>query len=117
VAHAQTYAKVNAPVDPGIKPLVEALSLIPELETIESCQGEPQRSQAFVMFRFPDWKMSGIFVFERLMPALPSEMRARVAIDISAYDSDHAIVRVAADPLVIKDLADLVKKRADQLRP
>ena len=41
-AHVLTWAKVNAPVDEGVKMLVEALSAFDGLETVESCEGPPR---------------------------------------------------------------------------
>ena len=37
-AHPQVWAKVNAPVDEGVRALVEALSGFKGLQTTESCQ-------------------------------------------------------------------------------
>ena len=39
--HSTTWAKVNAPVDEGIAEVVELLSAIPGLQTLDSCQGDP----------------------------------------------------------------------------
>ncbi len=45
--HRQIFVTVNAPIDEGVACLVRALSQIPSLCTISSCQGA-----AFVTFRF-----------------------------------------------------------------
>lgn len=53
--HEQVMVKVNAQCDKGIQPLVEALSSIPKLITLESCQ---QRNDllaaAWVCFRYAE---------------------------------------------------------------
>jgi hypothetical protein len=37
--HDQTWVTVNVPVDKGVDPPVKALSAVPGLETVESCEG------------------------------------------------------------------------------
>ena len=39
--HKQVWVKGNAHVDEGVAALIQALSSFPNLQTIESCQGEP----------------------------------------------------------------------------
>ena len=57
-SHTQKWVKVNAPVDEGISDLIEALSMFPRLETIESCQGEP----AWICFRLGSYQELAEFV-------------------------------------------------------
>jgi hypothetical protein len=52
-AHDQVFAKVNIPCDRGIAPLVEAMSEIKGLTTIDSCQ-EDFRGEASVYFTYGD---------------------------------------------------------------
>ena len=51
--HKQVWAKVNAPVDEGVKKLVEAFSAFPELLTTESCQGDGEGGE--VCFWYCDY--------------------------------------------------------------
>lgn len=51
--HAQTAVKVNALVDEGIAPLVEALNLFQGVLTIDSCQGGDCQ-KAYVWFHYGD---------------------------------------------------------------
>ena len=44
--------------------------MIPELETILSCQGDRGLNRGYVSFRYGDWKRTGAFLFEELQPAL-----------------------------------------------
>jgi hypothetical protein len=48
--HNEIPVKVNAFVDEGIADLVEVLSEVPELVTMESCQGSSEHD-AYVFFR------------------------------------------------------------------
>ena len=61
--HLQTAVKVNAQVDKGIAPLVEALSSWPEIVTVSSCEGNKQRD-AYVAFHVlsDDWQELGAFM-------------------------------------------------------
>ena len=68
--HRESWAKVNVPVDEGAVEVVELLSMIPELETISSCQGDRGLNRGYVSFRYGDWKRTGAFLFEELQPAL-----------------------------------------------
>ena len=63
--------KVNAPVDEGIAELVALLSEVDGLETIDSCQGDPDREMpAYVYFVFKDWETICRFAFDVVSPAL-----------------------------------------------
>ena len=52
--HRQAWVKVNTQVDRGIAALIEALSIFPELRTLESCEGT--EDSAWVCF---DWEEEG----------------------------------------------------------
>ena len=80
-AHVLTWAKVNAPVDEGVKTLVEALSAFDGLETVESCEGPP----VWVCFRYgrwweDPWQALAGFVFGRLGPYLATQLGDRVSV-------------------------------------
>ncbi len=51
MAHAQTWVKINAPVDAALDELMCVLSTFPRLQTIESCQGNRTRP-AWVCFSY-----------------------------------------------------------------
>lgn len=54
--HSHVWVKVNAPVDSGVSGIVSALSLFPQLETVESCEGDSERG-SWVCFRYGSyWK-------------------------------------------------------------
>ena len=57
--HREVPVKVNAWVDEGIADLVSALSEIEGLVTLESCQGDKDGNDAFVVFRYGDWQQCG----------------------------------------------------------
>ena len=48
--HKEIRIKVNVYVDSGVAPLVEALNLFPNIETLDSCEGTTENG-AFVYFR------------------------------------------------------------------
>jgi hypothetical protein len=89
--HKQTFAKVNVPVDGGMAGLINALALFPQLETVESCEGNTGRD-SWVCFRYGEywnerWKPIADFTFEFLAPNLAkmvgdsAEVRLRAATD------------------------------------
>ena len=51
-SHTNAFVKVNAPVDAGIAPVVEALSLFPKVCTTASCEGKLATGGGFVWFRY-----------------------------------------------------------------
>lgn len=110
--HTQTWVKVNAPVDEGVAELVSALSQIDGLETLESCQGYPGRSNAFVLFRFGTWQECGELMFARILPLLSPDLRASTSLRLQAYDTDHAIGRLDVDPAAVPALAGCIRECA-----
>lgn len=84
--HTQTWAKVNAPVDVGVKPLVEALSAFPALRTVESCEGAGARGP-WVCFQYGDeWRELSEFVFGNLAPGLLDTVGDSVSVALRAAD-------------------------------
>lgn len=62
MAHQPVTIKVNAQVDEGIAPLVEALNAIPSIFTVSSCEGG-DGEQAYVAFHVGDqWQDIGAFI-------------------------------------------------------
>jgi hypothetical protein len=62
MVHEQVLVKVNAPVDRGVAPLVEALNRFPGVVSVESCEGDGER-EAYVSFHYgDDWKQLADFV-------------------------------------------------------
>ena len=111
--HAETWVRVNVPVDVGIAPLVAALSKIPTLETIESCEGNP--GPAFVFFRFGDWRQSGAFLFDELRVELTDELRSNVSLTLRSLDGDLAMAEMTFDPQAADGLTACVRQAAARL--
>jgi hypothetical protein len=74
-AHAQTLVKVNAQVDKGIAPLVEALNECPGVFTTGSCEGR-ERENAYVAFDVGGDKNKLISFVESLSSALGGDSRS-----------------------------------------
>ena len=108
--HAQTWVKINAPVDEGIAELVSALSEIDGLETIESCQGTPERDNAFVFFRFGTWRDCGSLMFDELLPMLEPDLKASVALTLRAYDADSAMGELSVELVAVQTLSERVRR-------
>lgn len=106
-AHAQVPVKVNAMVDEGIAQLVEALSAVPGLVTLESCQGGNGRD-AYVIFRLGNWQEAGRFMFETLLPAMSDDLRSVSALRLQAYDAAMAQGEISVDPCAIPLLVQCI---------
>jgi hypothetical protein len=113
--HEQTMAKVNVPVDRNLKELVEALSLFPDLQTIE-CD-EQKNGDAWICFVYgnqekPDtWKPLSKFVFSILGPDLTEEFGDRVTLNVQVTESGsyraEMTVQKTAISAVVKSLKSL----------
>ena len=106
--HRQVCIKVNAEVDEGVTDLVSALSDFEGLITIESCQGEPGRHDAFVLFHCRDWRSCGSVMFDKIYPALDPNLRAVVSLSVETLGEDAALGRVGVDPAKLSELAAAV---------
>ena len=113
-AHVLTWAKVNAPVDVGVKMLVEALSAFEGLESVESCEGPP----AWVCFRYgrwweDPWRALAGFVLGRIGPHLATRLGDRVSVRVFLADTGGALaeitVREGAMVMTLDALAELEK--------
>jgi hypothetical protein len=109
--HHQVPAKVNTLVDRGVHDLIEALSLFPELQTIESCEGTGDT--AWVCFVYGNqeqarpWKSLSEFVLSYLGPELVSEFGDRVTVSIQVAESGTS----RAEMTVAKTIIPAVVKR------
>lgn len=106
--HQEISVKVNALVDEGIAELVAALSEVPGLVTIESCQGGDGQD-AYVFFRMRDWRQIGEFLFDRLLPAMSPHLRSNVALRVQAYDTKLARGSITLDPRAVSSVVDCVR--------
>jgi hypothetical protein len=116
--HREVPVKVNAWVDMGIADLVTALSAIEGLVTLESCQGNPDGSDAFVVFRYGDWKQCGDLLFGRLLVAMSADLRAVVSLRLEAYDVDTARAWIVLDARAVSVFTRCVREAlAPPVRP
>ena len=85
--HEQTWVKVNAPVDRGVAPLIEALSQFPSVRTLDSCEGTGE--DAWVCFDCgeKDWKRLSRFVLHMIGPTLSEEFGDRVRLTVSVTEA------------------------------
>jgi hypothetical protein len=110
--HKQVMVRVNAPVDEGIAPLILALSDIPGVVTMESCQGEAGHSSAFVVFYMDDWRACGELLFDRLLPLMPPDLRSGVSLRIESFDTLIARGWITLDPAAIEPISECVRQLA-----
>lgn len=108
--HAQTWVKVNATVDRGIAEVVSLLNALPAVRTVDSCQGEPGRSPAYVYFEAGDWRETGRVLFDEVWPYL-REWSDVVGVRLESF-GDHAVAKLfcetEATPIVASALKALL---------
>ncbi len=116
--HTQTWAKVNAPVDTGVRGIVEALSLFPSLETVESCQGG-DNSGPWVCFRYGcywehPWRDLADFVLGYMAPELAKMVGDAANVRIQTTPSGTIFgelsIRPEAVPSVEAALRELLRE-------
>ncbi len=107
--HHETFVKVNARVDRNIAELVSALSEIDGLETIESCEGDPERKPAFVIFRYGSWRDCGEFLFDKMLTAMDADLRADVSLSLVGYDSADCLGRISLPPEAVGPITRVVR--------
>jgi len=112
--HEQVWAKVNAPVDRGIAPLIEMLSLFPPLQTGSSCEGS-ETQPATVTFRYGDgWRELTEFVFGRLGPKLGPRVGDVMDLSVEVTTWGDAVGRLRIRPGCIQQVCDAVKLAAQE---
>lgn len=114
--HKQTWIKVNTHVDGGIADLIVALNAFPQLQTIESCEGDASRG-ARVCFRYGEdhptqWLDLANFVLGYFGPSLAIEIGdlATTSITVTSYGSSHA--ELAIRPGAVAKATKAVRKLA-----
>lgn len=110
--HREVPVKVNAWVDEGIADLVSALSEIDGLITLESCQGDADEREAFVIFRYGDWQQCGELLFDQILPAMSPDLRSAVSLKLQAYDTDTASGFISIDPSAVSAFACCIRELA-----
>ena len=92
--HPTTWVKVNAPVDEGIAELVALLSEVDGLETIDSCQGDPDHEMpAYVFFCFTDWETICRFAFDVVSPAL-AKIDADTSVMVEIFNGSEPMGKI-----------------------
>jgi hypothetical protein len=102
--------KINTWVDEGIADLVAALSQIKGLETLESCQGDAGERDAFVIFRYGDWRKCGELLFGLILPRMSPDLRADVSLKLQAYDTDTASGRITLEPSAVSAFTQCLRE-------
>ena len=113
MSHTQVPVKVNALADEEIAPLVEALSAIGGLVTIESCQSSAE-GQAFVYFAYGQtWQELGEMA-DRLASMLrPLELCCGYSVMIEWFGSnDQPRAQLLTKPEHVAEIAAAIQSAA-----
>jgi hypothetical protein len=114
--HKQSTAKVNVLVDKRVKKLVEALSVFPKLQTIESCQGDSTHS-AFVCFLYGNsWGELANFVLGYIGKELAVKLGDRVSVSIQVNSYGLPRGELTVRPGAIHKLTKVIKSLSPKSR-
>lgn len=114
--HRQSWVKVNCQVDEQIAALVAALNKIPELQTVESCQGYGGLDgQGYLYFCYGDWRRICSLVFTTLGPELSKAFGGNVRVSVEMCDSRKPLGMIEFDSALAPKVASIVKKIAAPL--
>lgn len=109
--HTQTWVKVNAQVDSALAEIVRILNMVDGLETLQSCQGESGRQDAYIYFSLGRWENLCRFVFDEVAPRLREHLGEDVKLEIIAAETSPIAklsFRAEAVPLVASALKEVV---------
>lgn len=102
--------KVNAWIDEGVAPLVEALNEIPDIETLDSCEDDSGAARVYFRFRGPDTAEVTIARTSELARMLNGAL-VRYEVDIEFRGDYDPIARIATAPDSVQDLAAAIRAR------
>ena len=109
--HLQKWIKVNAAVDLGIAEIVSLLSCVEQLETLQSCEGDPAGKEAYVYFCCGDWSRICARIFEKIGPALKGQVEdedARLTVEVGS--SEEPIAKLSFRAEVTGAITSALKK-------
>lgn len=106
--HAEKMVKVNARVDVEIAELVAALNRYPNLQTLQSCQGEPG-GEAYVFFTCGSWQSTCEFLFGKIAPALSAKIDDET-LRIEVFGNADPVGRIAFQPESIGEITSEIKR-------
>ncbi len=112
--HRQVPIKVNAWVDEGIFPLVEALNSYSEIMTVSSCQGEDKKEFAHVYFHFCGDEGNTYGFIQKLSKLLGASVPGDNEYSISIQwmcGGEKPLIIFKMQPEVIEPLASAIKGR------
>jgi hypothetical protein len=107
--HEQTWVKVNAPVDKGIAPLIEALSQFPSVRTLDSCEGTTETAWVCFDCGEVDWKKLSEFVLSVIGPPLMAEFGDRIELTVRITESGLYRAEMTVSKSVISAVSNTVK--------
>lgn len=118
--HQQVWTKVNVPVDIEIKPLIDALALFPELQTVESCQkiGNGKAWVCFVYGRYWEhgWRDMANFVLGFFGSELYKLVDNTAVVQITVVSEQSIYGELTVPPEQIRFVAESIRKIAKKWR-
>ena len=110
--HEQVWVKVNTQVDRGVAELIEALSEIPHLMTVESCQTNGDSAWVCFVCGQNDWRPLAHLVLEQLGPSLMEEFGDRISLNVGITESRQYRAEMTVFKGVISAVSETIRKLA-----
>ena len=111
--HEQVWIKVNVPVDAGVAEIVSLLNSVDGLETLQSCQGDPQKKDGYVYFACGDWQRLCELVFQRIGPTLKKRTDEDAKLIVEATSAEFPMAKLSfraeATDMVISALKEVLR--------
>jgi hypothetical protein len=113
------WVRINAPVDVGIAPVIEALSAFPALRTLASCEGDSEvpATVAFIVGddRADGWRELADLVLGFMGPALMRELGDRVGLAVRVTEAGTIRGELRILPGLVPRTAAVLHQLAAQL--
>jgi len=113
--HAQTWVKVNAQVDHGVVPLIEALNSIPGLRTMESCETDGEEAWVCFDAGTQNWSKLAEIVFGWIGPRLADAFGDSVGLEMKLCNG-IVIAEMTVNKSMISAVSQAIREIAAQSR-
>lgn len=114
--HQQTWVKVNAQVDAGVAPLIEALSAFSGIRTLESCEGKDDSAWLVFDAGEENWEPLAKFVFETVAPTLAEDFGDRVNLMMTVSSAGLYRAEMTVSKSIIPAVSKTIKHLAVHAR-
>jgi hypothetical protein len=113
--HTQSWVKVNAQVDGGVVPLIEALNCIPELRTMESCETDGEEVWVCFDAGTQNWQKLAEVVFSFLGPSLADTFGNAVGFEMK-WSNGIVLAEMTVHKSMVAEVSQAIRELAASSR-